>query len=341
MEWDITDHNIHKTRPHKIQIPTLNAEDANHLTDKSFWEHFGSFVVFFGYLGNFRSRCWHGDILQHVGPCFGCNLVMPVNHEMRCIIYKTQQKTILGEPLTEAQQSSVSHTSCSFSQVIVFHVRSQSVTQTSHNINKVKNVKEKRFELCWCTCGLSFVSFFLSRSPLLLYENMKHVSVFHIFTSLSRLTVMSVKWRKWSWTEVNRKKGHTHLAEPSVCMIGAEWMKHLLMLCSVTTLEYTVCSSLAHTYRHTDWLEKMYSFKWNLMICIKFHSPLLFLLCNSFSRFLYYYCSICSPEQAWICVCSGPVTCGQPSHRHHQHGHFCVCGSLLWSPWRYVNTFKI
>lgn len=97
-----------------------------------------------GYLGNFHSTCCHSDILQHIGPCFGCKLVMPFNHKQWCIICKTQQKTIVGELLAEAQQSSVSHTSRSISQVIICHVRSQSVTQ-------VKNVKKKPFELCWCT----------------------------------------------------------------------------------------------------------------------------------------------------------------------------------------------
>lgn len=243
-----------------------------------------------GYLGNFHSTCCHSDILQHIGPCFGCKLVMPFNHKQWCIICKTQQKTIVGELLAEAQQSSVSHTSRSISQVIICHVRSQSVSQ-------VKNVKKKPFELCWCTFVLPV--FFLSYSPWipLSFGNVS-VSYFHV-TQQPDINVSEVKKMELNWGE---QKERSHSSHWTFCV--HDWCRMAEISSNVVqTLEYTVCSSLAHIYRHIDWFEKMYSFKWNLMICIKFHSRLLFLLCNSFSRFLYYYCSICSPEQAWICVC--------------------------------------
>lgn len=44
----------------------------------------------------------------------------------------------------------------------------------------------------------------------------------------------------------------------------------------------------------------------------------------------------------FTCVCvralPGPDLCGQPRHRHHQHGHVCLRGGLCWSPWRYENS---
>lgn len=185
-------------------------------------------LYWIGYLGNFHSTCCHSDILQHIGPCFGCKLVMPVDHEQWCIICITQQKPIVGELLAEAQQSSVTHRSRSISQVIIFQVRSQSVSQTSHSINKVKNVKKKRFELCWCTCVLSFVQFLFSA---ILHEFLFHLETFlcFIFSRHSAAWhVSEVKKMELNWGE---QKERSHSSHRTSCV--HDWCRMAEISCNV------------------------------------------------------------------------------------------------------------
>lgn len=182
-----------------------------------------------------------------------------------------------------------------------------------------------------------------------------HSEEFSAFLWLNSRTLMPVKWIKWNWIEVNRGRGHSHLAKCAVCMIGAEWLKFLLMWCNIMTLEYTVC--FTHTLTHTlDW--KWNSLQWNLMVCTHEHIHLLgcfvsclffFLQCSVvfsflkiyglFSALLFVFASLTHECVFSVCLCPGPYLCGQPGHRHHQHGHFCIRGGLCWSPWRYGNTF--